>query len=256
MGWVPEEEFRGDKSKWIDADRFIERGENELPILRERYKKLDERNGALEGEMREMKETLRQFAEHHKKVSEREYAKAKRDLERQRDEAISLADPKKVKEIEADMQELEAMKPPAAKADDKAGAGDARRINADDQKHFEAWEKSPENRWFKDDPELRAYACSIANYLQQTKPHLFGTAEFYPSVAEEVRTRFPGKFTNPRRDEPGTVHGTQTAAGGGKKGKGYNDLPAEAKKACDKFVKTIPGYTRDQYCKEYFSDEE
>ena len=35
MGWSPQEEFRGDPDKWIDAAKFVARGENIMPILKE-----------------------------------------------------------------------------------------------------------------------------------------------------------------------------------------------------------------------------
>ena len=34
MGWRPQEEFRGEASKWVDAQTFVSSGENFLPILR------------------------------------------------------------------------------------------------------------------------------------------------------------------------------------------------------------------------------
>lgn len=40
MGWVPQEEFRGDPDKWITADSFVERGEKILPILKANNKRL------------------------------------------------------------------------------------------------------------------------------------------------------------------------------------------------------------------------
>jgi hypothetical protein len=36
-----------------------------------------------------------------------------------------------------------------------------------------------------------------------------------------------------------------------KKGKTFEDLPPRAQKECDRFVKTIPKYTRDKYLADY-----
>ena len=51
--------------------------------------------------------------------------------------------------------------------------------------------------------------------------------------------RFPGKFgINPKRDGASTVNEPSGGALQRKKaGKTYEDLPAEAKKACDKFAR-------------------
>jgi hypothetical protein len=31
MGWVEKEKFKGDPDRWVEADKFVERGKNELP---------------------------------------------------------------------------------------------------------------------------------------------------------------------------------------------------------------------------------
>ena len=38
MGWVPKDQFRGPAENWRDAGEFVRRGEEELPILRERLR--------------------------------------------------------------------------------------------------------------------------------------------------------------------------------------------------------------------------
>ena len=42
LGWVPQEEFRGDPGKWVDAETFVERGHTIMPILKSNNKKLEE----------------------------------------------------------------------------------------------------------------------------------------------------------------------------------------------------------------------
>ena len=62
---------------------------------------------------------------------------------------------------------------------------------------------------------------------------------------------YPDKFGNPRREQASSVAEPGSQAPRPKKGKTYDDLPPEAKAACDKFVRTIPGYKREDYVKEY-----
>ena len=38
MGWIPKDEYGGKPDNWRSAKDFIERGENEMPILRERLR--------------------------------------------------------------------------------------------------------------------------------------------------------------------------------------------------------------------------
>src|SRR3990167_11082395 len=48
MGWVPKEEFRGPESQWRDAEEFVERGHNVLPIVNSLLKKEREKTSKLE----------------------------------------------------------------------------------------------------------------------------------------------------------------------------------------------------------------
>src|SRR3990167_10980336 len=88
MGWVPEDQFRGEKSRWVDAKTFVEKGENELPILRERLRRADE---GLK-ELGEVKETLKNFQGYMTKVEERAFVRAKAEIESKRQEAKEAGD--------------------------------------------------------------------------------------------------------------------------------------------------------------------
>ena len=43
MGWIPKEKFRGDESKWVDAETYVERGQTFLPFIKAENRKLQER---------------------------------------------------------------------------------------------------------------------------------------------------------------------------------------------------------------------
>ena len=40
MGWRPQDEFGGDPERWVDADTFVARGEQVMPLLKAQNKKL------------------------------------------------------------------------------------------------------------------------------------------------------------------------------------------------------------------------
>jgi hypothetical protein len=71
----------------------------------------------------------------------------------------------------------------------------------------------------------------------------------YREVGKRAKEVFKHKLVNSRRDEPSAVEG-----GGSKPKKGgktFDDLPAEGKKAFDRFAKQIPGFTKEDYLKNY-----
>lgn len=222
MGWAPKDQFKGDPSKWVDADRFVERGETEIPLLR--------------AQVRNLEKGIRDFAQYHSQVEHRTYERAKRELEAKANEAKQSLDFDAYESARNDLSQLEATKPQPVQPP-----------QAHENPEFSHW--ADRNQWYGRDRELTAYAESIGAYVRQTNPDIQGQ-DFLDAVAAKVRKEFPNRFENPRRSAPSAV---ERAPEGGKRGngKGYNDLPGDAKSACDRYVK-LGVLTREQYLKDYF----
>lgn len=223
MGWLPEEEYKGDKNRWRDAKSFLERGRNELPIMRERQKKADT-------EILELKKTLKETAEYLTKVEQNSYARALKDLKAKQKEAVSTADSDAFDRIEEQIAALNTSIPKAPKIkDEKDVAEDTEQIVAE-------WTK--DNAWVKDkEMETLAYAAGLRLREDGNKKPM---AEFLEDVAKEVKRLRPDKFSTARRtaDHP-TVEG-----GGGLirgKGKSFADMSSEAKAACERMAKAAFG---------------
>lgn len=232
MGWVPKDEFRGDPDKWVDAERFVERADSELPVMRENLKRMERK-------YQQMERTLSEFREYASKSEQRSYERALQQIKAEQRKAVEEAD---VERYEAAQKQYESI---------QKELSEKQRGPQELPPEFVEWKA--ENTWYDRDAEMTEYANSQGQYLGRTKPHLVGAA-FYAEVEKRVRLEFPEKFENPRRHAAGAVHGSpgeNDTGSGGKRGKGYQDLPADAKAACDRFVKNIPGYTREQYLKDY-----
>ena len=240
LGWVPKEEFKGDPGKHRSAEEFLERGETMMPLLKRDNDRLHEKFGVVERELKETRETLKQFSEFATKAEERAYKKAKAELEAKLDSAIDTADTAGARQIRREIEQLEP--PPVPKPV-------VPEVPAVDPV-IDGWRR--ENEWFDKSPSLRAYSIEVFGDLERAYPGK-SKSELLAETKQKTMERFPDKFgINTRRDEAGAV-----AAPGGvaqprkKAGKTYDDLPPEAKKACDKFVRQIPNYTRDEYVKNY-----
>src|SRR2546421_12509972 len=59
LGWAPKEEFRGNPEKWVDAETFLKRGEEILPLVKAQNRKLQNEVTALQRENAETKGLLR-----------------------------------------------------------------------------------------------------------------------------------------------------------------------------------------------------
>ena len=66
MGWLEKDEFKGDPELWTDAAAFLERGENIMPILKERLDKMDKDLTEKTTQLEKVTGQLTKFVEHNK----------------------------------------------------------------------------------------------------------------------------------------------------------------------------------------------
>lgn len=248
-GWAPKENFKGPEDKWKPASEYVEwakqsgrlpRGEfdkvvKQLPAIRQE-------NEQLKSQLKEINETLNQFVEFSSKAEERAFNKARQELAAKIEQAAATADPAAAR---AALAELETLKPEAPKPKPK----DERPAVAPDPV-IQDWISKEE--WYLKDRALNAYATDIYGELERAQPGL-SKSELLAETKRKTVAKFPEKFgINPAREGAAAVAtpSGETAPRKSNK-KTYNDLPPEAKQACDKFVKQIPGYTREKYVADY-----
>lgn len=294
MGWVDKDEFRGDGGvRWVDAETFVKRAEQSSDILIERNKALDRRLELSEksfgeykntsekqlkemsGQLRDLQDTLVDFRNFATSANERAYKKARSDLQVEMRRAVAEADvdrfdaiKNRVDELDQEAAEYVAARQPRSRQEEpeeRTATGGATPPAAQTQQEqpipppeVQAW--VGRNQWFinPDFSYMNQYAQRAHMNLMRTEPGL-SLQENLEKVTELTRRKFPEEFgINPRREEAAvTASGaSSTTRATARKKPGYDDLPPDAKAACDKYVKTIPGYTRDEYVKVYFLDEE
>lgn len=266
MGWRPREEYRGDPERWVTAEEYIEKGENELPILRERLRtgdrRLDQAERALTGVQNELKETkavLTEFRDFASRGEKRAYERAVTDLEERHRKQVSEAD---VPGAEATMREIKQLEQEKPSEKPKVTIAEAEKPAVqviDPAVH--AWVKANED-WYTTDPMMRGAAIALHGQLMQERPDL-SIPENLAEVKRRIVRRFPDAFENPRRNGAGAVAGSQEPGSGKRGSKTYADLPPEAKRACDRFIAQIPPdpktkkpYSREEYVQMYFAGEQ
>ena len=230
-GWTPQSEWKGDPSRWVDAETFVKRGEEILPIVNAKNRKLVETVDGLRREIDDLKVGNSQFREFHEQALTRErQAKesAIAQLEAVRKKAITDGDGEAFDRADKQITKLRAQPDKTPQL-------------SDGQK---AW--LAENPWYESDRVLRALADGLSDGLAQERPELVGKKGFLDELTKRVKAEMPHKFENPNRQRE-TVENTQQRGNGNGKAKTYENLPADAKTACDRFVRTIPGFTKEQY---------
>lgn len=233
-GWMPESEWKGDPAKWIPAEEFVKRGENFLPIVNAKLRKERERTAKLEADVNELREGNKQFLQFHEQTlakEKKEREKAIADLEAERKKAITEGDGDAFDRADKKLQEARTAPPPKP---------------AGPSPDMQAW--LIENPWYTTDKKLQKMADGLSDILAEESPTLKGRA-FLDKLAELVKAEVPHKFLNPRREQVTTENNERKTPS--QKGRTYDDLPADAKAACDKFVKTMPGFTKEAYIQHY-----
>jgi hypothetical protein len=230
QGWRPKDEYRGPDEKWVDADAFLKRSDEELPVMRERLKTQDRVLADLKG-------TVAKFAEHHARVEKIAYERALAEVKKERREALALGDADGFEKAEERLAELKEVKPAATQ---KAAA-------AEISPEVESWVSA--NPWFMSDAKMHNLAKITCDELQKEDPTR-DLSDILKEVTKEVKSRFPEKFANPKRAAAPAVEGATTVASG-KGGKGFPNLPTAAKIACDRFIKQGLIKNRDEYLKYY-----
>jgi len=239
LGWMPKEEYKGNPDQWRDADEFLQRGEEIHGYLKADLQKLQQTISQRDNEIAEMRSAMEQFRQFHNETEARAYKRAIDELKQLKATAVSQGDGEKVVEIDEELDKLKEAqrKPEAPKQSSKGG----------DNGDFTTWIQ--ENRWYAEDVELQEMADAFGDVVRRKNPSVTGK-EFLDEVAKRVKKAAPEKFENPARSRAAVSSSSDSRPAGGSKKKGYNDLPAEAKAACDKFVKQKM-LTVDQYLAEY-----
>lgn len=238
MGHMSKEEWEAkgrDPEKWRPAAEFVERGENLMPILKERLEKQTR-------EMTEMKQTMQQLHSHFTQAEavaeQRGWERAINSVTQKQRAAAEIADVEEFDKLEIERRRL-LSEPP--------------RPHVPQGPSPEYREFHKKNDWYTEDEEMTVYADAIGTRFAQKNPHLTLT-DVYAEVERKVRGRFPEKFTNPRREGASSVE-SATPSPVKKSGKTFDDLPASAKEAYAKFAKQIPNYKKEDYLKHYQWDK-
>ena len=212
QGWNPD--FDGPNK--VDAKTFVEKGEKIAGMATARAKKLEHRIEHLE-------QSNREFGEYHKKTLESQRQKtAERiaELEGKVAQAITDGDGQEYTRAHREIESLKETSP--------APTNDA-----------EAWGRMSqdwmnENDWYSNDRHLRIYADGLAD---EVRADGFNGKAYFKELTRRVKEDNPDKFKNPAKAAASAVEGGGQLSTGNSKEHTYDDLPPDAKKACDDFVK-------------------
>jgi hypothetical protein len=254
FGWVPKEEFRGSDSDWVDAEVFVKRGKEINPILRKNnellMKKLDEKAKEIDS----IKASVEEFKAFQQESFERkaaEYEVQIAQLKSQKREAIAAGDGDLVVDIDDQIDSLkDAQKEAKAEAKKKAEepAKTEAQVSIPNDPDLQSW--LGRNQWFGDDIEMTNVANGLGESVRRQFPHLSGRA-FLEKLDEKIVEYFPHKSLG-KKAKGSAVDSTGNVRGGTTSGKkSYDNLPDDARQACDRFIKQGWIKSKQEYVDSY-----
>jgi hypothetical protein len=251
QGWVPKERFRGNESDWVDADTFVKRGREILPILRKNNENLIKDLQATKDQLKEFREAAEEFKKFQRESYERkaqEYEGQIREIKESRAQAISDGDGQKVNALDDALdQAKENFKEAKQSVKDVVSAKDPEPTPEAIDPNLQAW--LDRNTWFGQDKRLTAVVNGIGESLRLELPLLKGQA-FLDKLDEVLAEEFPNKFGKKQSPSSRVESGSGRQSRSGGNAQSYDNLPSEAKSACDRFVKQKL-MTREQYVADF-----
>lgn len=178
MGWVPEEEFKGDKkpAKFLSAEEFYNRGQEVLPIVKAHNRDLSKR-------LEEAEATNKRMVAMFEKTLAKQREEATRQIETlkaaQR-QAIKAGDDEKADQID---QQIDVLKE-EAKGDAQPTARTVDELTRDFAKV---------NTWFVEEPDMAEYAIKVSESNAALNEGI-SFEDNMKFVVGAVRKKFPSYF--------------------------------------------------------------
>lgn len=262
LGWVPQDKFRGNKEKWVPAEEFLENGKKLLPILRATNDRLKQsqredraRLDTMAAQLQNANTAIERLNKHWSEANKQAVANARKQLAEELKQARENDDTDSELEILDKLGKLrEAENTPEPKQTKKETPPQAGTIAPENQEWFD------EQPWFggesKEDRKRTRAFIRIGEDLRDEGETAQGPDFLDLCLAElekqegkepEAPTRRTSKVGTPT---PQARSNSQSAV------KGWNDLPADAKKSCMEFADSLVGEgkaykTLEDWKKEY-----
>lgn len=208
-GWTPKEEFKGDPTRWADAESFVKRADEVMPLLKKKTDAQDRR-------IKELERAIKDAATHYGKLEERTYARAVEDLKKRQEAAVEIGDVEAHRAISKEIDDLRSDIPNAPSPD---LALEAKEAEID-------WRER--NSWYDKPGLARDYAdLMVQKHMAKTKE--MAPADFFEFIGEEVLKRYPDAgAAKPARTAINPVEGAGNRRPSGQKG--WGDMsPEEAR---------------------------
>ncbi len=228
------ENYDGENKK--TPKEFLEIGLSHNHVLKERNDKLAKQIEEMSEKLEKQHDLAQKLVNDIEAQKKKAVEKAIRELKEEKKEAVRQGDVEKVEEIDKEL-----------------GEHQENIAKVQTNPILDAWIER--NSWYKDNTDEAAIEADIvAETLAKTGRFDLSNEKEYSRYLSEIEKRvkkaFPKKFTNPKKSDPAEVEPGRPSLIQKSK-KTYEDLPPEAKQACDEFVANGIFEKREDYVAMY-----
>lgn len=223
LGWRNQEEFNGDPEKWTDAKTFLNKANDNIPMMRENFRKIEAQNRKLQEQLNEMTQKQAEFLKRQEEAEEKGYKRALADIEAKQREAVEAGNLEQFDILQKRKAELSGnyLKERETEKPRQSEVG----IPVADQIAITSFEQ--QNRWFREDPELNADMRGFVLSLKSRYPEL-SMIEILEKAKERTVKANPDKFSTKATE---VLSGNQAP---GVKKVSFASLPAEDRAAFER----------------------
>lgn len=256
QGWVPKDEFRGPENAWVDADIFVEKGRQINPILRKNNETLLKKIHEKDAELAEIKQSVEEFKKFQQESFERKISEYKTQIDQLRaakKDAITQGDGDRVVAIDDAIDELREQEREARqelKAKKEEPQRPVEQSSNEPAPELVSW--MAKNQWFGNDVEATELTNALGLAVRRKYPTLTGQA-FLDKLDEAIDERIPDVRGKSKRQAANQVESSGNGAPSNVRGKkqSYDNLPPDAKAACDRYVKQGLIKSKEEYVAMY-----
>lgn len=247
QGWTPKEEFKGDPSRWVDAEPFVTRVDEIMPLLKQKTKVQDR-------EILALKKAVQQQARLLSTADERAMTRAIAELKTKQEAAVESGDLTEFRAIDKEIDKL--------KSEAKAATAETFTIEQAKEAYAD-WRL--ENTWYDKgekasgtplEADARAYADALTDKHAKDADKM-APADFFAMIGEKVHEKFPALTGKAPRAKPASDVSPPTNGRSVSGTPSFTSLPRDAQQTCDKLFRmgALPGKdlneARAYYAKNY-----
>lgn len=216
LGWRSKDEFSGDPEKYTDAKTFLSKANENIPMLRENYRKIDMQNQKFQAELESLKKQISSTSQRLEDAERRGYERAVKDIEEQQRRAALTGDLEQYDRLQEQKRALASSSAQPSQPENKQGEP----LPVADQIALEVFQST--NPWFRNDAELNEEMSVYVLGVKSRNPNM-PMSEILEKAKAKVIKANPEKFGEMKRTNEVLSSNT-----GGSGGKSYGELPEKA----------------------------